>query len=387
MTGSLQTKQDKFYIVINTYDKHGKRKPKWISTGLEVKGNKKRAEQLLRKALREYEERENLVYSDMLFSDAIRAWLKATALRVDEITMQGYECLAKSQLLPYFDVLQIKLVDVNRRILQAYMDEKFRTGRKDGKGGLSPRTLRLHKNILYQTLKDAVRDGILPNNPCEQVTLPQTQRYESKFYNEDQLNALLSAVRNEDLYPLIKLTAIYGLRRSEVLGLKWDSVDFANGTLTIKHTVTKVLETVEKDKTKNATSHRSFPLVPEARELLQELKEKEAANRKQFGKAYVSNDYILKWDDGKPFSPDYVTRKFSRLLAQYGFPHIRFHELRHSCASFLIHMGFTLKDVQEWLGHADIKMTANIYSHIDISRKMNMADMLSSRLAEKSETR
>lgn len=383
MTGSLQIKNDIYYIVINTYDKDGKRKPKWISSGLAVKGNKKRAEQMMREKLREYEAKENLVYCDMLFSDAIRQWLKDIAIRVDGVTLQGYECLAKTQLLPYFDKLQIKLVDVNRRVLQAYIDEKFQSGRKDGKGGLSARTIRLHKNILFQTLKSAVRDELIPNNPCEHVTLPQMQRYEAKFYSEEQLNNLLSAIRDEPLYPLVKITSVYGLRRSEVLGLKWDSIDFENGTLTIKHTVVKVMETVEKDKTKNTSSHRSFPLVPEIRTLLIDLKEQERANKKLFGKEYSVNDYILKWDDGRPFSPDYVSQKFRDLLDEHDLPRIRFHELRHSCASFLINMGFSLKDVQEWLGHADIKMTANIYSHIDVSRKKSMADMLSSHLAEK----
>ncbi|NCB74964.1 MAG: site-specific integrase [Clostridia bacterium] len=383
MTASLQIKNDIYYIVINTYDKDGKRKPKWISSGLAVKGNKKRAEQMMREKLREYEAKENLVYSDMLFSDAIRQWLKDSAARMDSVTLQGNEHLAKVQLLPYFDNLKIKLVDVNRRVLQAYFDEKSKSGRIDGKGGLSPQSVRLHKNILFQTLKEAVRDGIIPNNPCEQVTLPKMQRYESKYYSMEQLNTLLEVIKDEPLYPLIKLTSVYGLRRSEVLGLKWDSVDFENGTLTIKHTVTKVIEVVEKDKTKNAASHRSFPLMPEIRKMLLDLKEQDKVNRKLFGREYTANDYILKWDDGRPFAPDYVTRRFRVLLEKNDLPHIRFHELRHSCASFLINMGFSLKDVQEWLGHSDIRMTANIYSHIDVSRKKSMADMLSSRLAEK----
>ena len=117
--------------------------------------------------------------------------------------------------------------------------------------------------------------------------------------------------------------------------------------------------------------------------MLLDLKKSKAANMKLFGKEYTVNDYILKWDDGRPFSPDCVSQKFRDLLDEHNLPRIRFHELRHSCASFLINMGFSLKDVQEWLGHADIKMTANIYSHIDVSRKKSMADMLSSHLAEK----
>ena len=381
MTGSLQIKKDKYYIVLNTYDAHGNRKPKWISTGLDVKGNKKRAEKMLRDTLREHEEREKLIKTDMLFSDAVRQWLIDSAIRVDAVTLQGYEALAKVHILPYFDDLQIKLVDVDRHVLQKYIDEKYHSGRVDGKGGLSPASLRLHKNVLYQTLTDAVLNGLIMSNPCEYVTLPQMQRYESKFYTSEQLNALLDAIKDEPIYPLIKITAVYGLRRSEVLGLKWDSVDFDAGIITIKHTVSKVSQTVEKDKTKNASSRRSFPLLPEIRKLLLDIKRQENENRKLFGKNYALNDYIFKWDDGRPYSPDFVSYKFDWLLKHYGFPHIRFHELRHSCASVLISMGFNLKDVQEWLGHSDIKMTANIYSHLDVTRKKNMADKLGNQIS------
>ena len=191
------------------------------------------------------------------------------------------------------------------------------------------------------------------------------------------MQRLLDAVRDEQLYPLIRITALYGLRRSELLGLKWDSIDFENGLLTIKHTVSKVTKAVEKDRTKNASSFRSFPLTPEARAIFMTEKAREQANSALLRSAYLRNDYVFKWDDGHTYSPDYVTRQFSKLLKKYGLPHIRFHELRHSCASMLLNAGFTLKDVQEWLGHADIKMTANIYGHLDVARKKGMAEMLS----------
>lgn len=376
MTGSLQVKNNTFYVVLNLYDLNGKRKPKWISTRLTVKGNKKKAEQKLREYLREYEKQEKSACKDTLFSDYIRHWLKQVALRVDVITLQGYEAAANSHILPYFDELQIKLMDVDRSILQAYIDQKQKNGRIDGKGGLSPASLRLHKNILNQTLKEAVKNNMIPANPCEYVTLPQQQRYNYSFYTAEQLNRLLEAIRDETLYPLILTTVIYGLRRSELLGLKWDSVDFEANTVTIKHTVSKVTTVVEKEKTKNASSHRIFPLVPEIRQLFLILKAQEEKNRKLFRKGYIQNSYIFKWDNGQPYSPDYISKKFRKLLKQYGMPHIRFHELRHSCASLLIAKGFTLKDVQEWMGHADIKMTANIYSHLDVSRKVNMADSI-----------
>ncbi|HQA59153.1 MAG TPA: tyrosine-type recombinase/integrase [Acetivibrio sp.] len=382
MTGSLQIKNNKYFIVLNTYDQNGKRKPKWISTGLPVKGNKKKAEQQLREYLRLYEKQERIIKSDMLYSDYIRQWLKQIALKVDVITLQGYEAIAESHILPYFDSLQVKLIDVDRAILQEYIKKKHDNGRIDGKGGLSPASLKLHKNILYQTLKEAVKSNLILTNPCEYVTLPQQQRYDYSFYNAEQLKRLFEAIKDEPLYPLIRTTIIYGLRRSEVLGIKWDSIDFEANTLTIKHTVSKVTKTVEKDKTKNLSSYRVFPLVAEIKQLFLKAKAEEQKNRKLYGREYIENDYVFKWDNGQPYSPDYISRKFRKMLKQYGLPHIRFHELRHSCASLLITQGFTLKDIQEWMGHSDIKMTANIYSHLDVSRKMNIADSIAGSFSE-----
>lgn len=375
MTGSLQEKNGKFYMVLNT-QVNGKRKLKWISTGLTVKGNKRRAEQLLRETLQAYESGPKKVTPDVLFADYIRSWLDCVRRKVDEVTYQGYEVLALRQVVPWFEEKGVKLADVTLDLLQQYIDEKATSGRRDGKGGLSPRSLRLHKNILYQTLTEAVKGGLLPSNPCQYVVLPKSVRYESHFYTADQLNQFFQSIRNEPLYPLLKITAIYGLRRSEVLGLKWDSIDFEAGTVTIRHTVSKVTRAVEKDKTKNATSYRSFPLTEEARSIFRTAQAAEKENRRLCGRQYQENDYVFKWDDGRPYSPDYITRKFPALLKAHGMPHIRLHELRHSCASLLINAGFTLKDVQEWMGHADIKMTANIYGHLDVSRKQTMAAKL-----------
>lgn len=379
MTGSLQIKNDMYYIVLNTYE-NGKRKPKWISTKLPCKGNKRKAEQMLRDTLQQYENQPTAVKSDVLFSDYIRHWLKVVQRKVDIVTYQGYEVLANSQVLPYFDSKGVKLQDVTTEILQAYIDEKHQSGRKDGKGGLSAASIRRHKNILQQTLNEAVKNKLLTTNPCQFLVLPKQEKYQSSYYSAEQLQRLFDAIKDEPLYPLVKIAAMYGLRRSELLGLKWDSIDFAAGRLTIRHTVSQVTKPVEKDKTKNASSFRSFPLVDEARSIFLEAKAREKENRLLFGKEYQQNDYVFKWDDGHLYAPEYISQKFAALLKKYGLPHIRFHELRHSCASLLLNAGFTLKDVQEWMGHADIKMTADIYGHLDTARKQGMADKLSNSL-------
>lgn len=374
MTGSLQIKNGKYYAVLNLYTPEGKRKPTWICTGLETKGNKRKAEAFLRKKLQEYEKKLPAVRGEKLFSEAVKDWLKEAKLHVDEVTLQGYTALAETHIIPCFESRGTRLCDVTWQLLQTYIDEKYQNGRLDGKGGLSARSLQLHKNILNQTLKTAVRDKRIPSNPCEFVSLPTAGRFESGFYTEAQIRQLLEAAKDEPIFPALKITVAYGLRRSELLGLKWDSVDFDKKRLTIKHTVAKVSKVVQKDKTKNRSSYRHFPLPSAIETLLLDLKAQEEENRRLFGAEYQENDYILKWPDGRPFAPDYISQRFSKILKKNNLPHIRFHDLRHSCASNLLNMGYALKDVQEWLGHSDIKMTANVYGHLDIARKQKIAD-------------
>lgn len=375
MTGSLTVKNGKYYAVLNLYE-NGKRKKKWISTDLPEKGNKRKAEQFLREKLAEYERMEGIVKTDVLFSDYVRVWLEHIARKVDTVTMQGYQVLADGHILPYFDECKIHLADLDYKDIQRYIDIKALNGRLDGKGGLSPRSLKLHKNIINQTLNLALQSKLIMANPCQFVVLPQAVRYESTFYNDKQLKALFAAIHDDPLLPLVKITALYGLRRSELLGLQWDSINFEAKTMTIRHTVSKVTEVVAKDKTKNASSRRTFPLTDEALVIFKEAKCQEQQNRLAFGREYQENSYVFKWPDGHTYSPDYISERFSNLLKKHNLPHIRFHELRHSCASMLLAMGWNLKDIQEWLGHSDIKMTANLYSHLDVARKNNIANSL-----------
>lgn len=377
MTGSLHVKKDRYYMVINYYNE-GKRKQKWISTGLEVRGNKRRAERMLSDTLRdlEVEKSHRETGTDVLFSDTVREWLELSRIRVDAITYQGYKVLADVHVIPYFEEKRIKLIDVDRSVLQQYINEKSSNGRVDGKGGLSASSMMLHKNVLYQTCKKAVLDGKIPSNPCEGVQIPKRERINYHYYSAEQITKLLKAARTDVLHPVILVTAVYGLRRSEVLGLQWDSVDFDNNMITIAHTVTKVSERVEKDKTKNKASHRSYPLLPDIKDMLMSIKSQENKNRSEFGLSYKENKFVFKWPDGTPFNPDYITHHFSKLLKQNDLPHIRFHELRHSCASIMIVSGMTLKDVQEWLGHSRIDVTADIYAHIDIQRKVSVGNKI-----------
>ena len=326
---------------------------------------------------------------DMLFSDAVRRWLEDVRHRVDEVTYQGYEVQARAHILPYFDDLQIRLCDVDGETLQTYINVKAKFGRSDGHGGLSAVSLRQHKNVLNQTLKLAQRDGLIQTNPADLVVMPHAAQFTGTFYTEAQMRDLLTAVKNERLYPIIYVTALYGLRRSEVLGLKWSSIDFERKSITINHKVTEQLVNgkyvpVVSDVMKNKTSCRTLPLIPAVEEELLKQKEKQQLYRKLFKKSYSTEylDFVCTDQEGKLIRPNFVTEHFDWLLTKYGLKHIRFHDLRHSCASLMVMNGVSMKQVQEWLGHSTFSTTADIYAHLDYKSKQGSAGVIANLLGE-----
>ena len=377
MTGTITVKNGKYYAVINYYE-NGKRKQKWINSGLTEKGNKTKAEKFLREQITLYENELGKITSNVLFADYVLVWLKAVKPTVDNVTYQGYEMLANSHIIPYFRDKKIRLQDIGIDNLQAYVDEKAKNGRLDNKGGLSAKSLKLHRNIINQTLNEAFKNGLISDNPCKWIKFPQVERREPNFYTTEQIDSLLTCLKNDPtFYLLIKMTATYGLRRSEVLGLKWDCINFETDIFQISHTVVKINTTVRKDKTKNQSSRRSLPLTSDIKEMLIAEKNRQAQNRKEFGKEYQNNGYVFVWNDGRPYATEYVSQHFKRVLAWNNLPHIRFHDLRHSCASILLSRGFMLKDVSEWIGHSNISLTANLYGHLDVNRKKSIADTMS----------
>lgn len=376
MTGTLQIKRDKYYCVLDFKDEFGKRKLKWISTGLPVKGNKRKATEFLNKIMAEYEAKETQPNTDdILFTDYLMQWLEKKKNKVELITWEGYNSQVRCHIYPYFKAKKLKLSEIKPIHIATFYENEFKSGRTDGKGGLSLRSIKILSFIIKQVLDEAVFCELILRNPALKVPLPKKDEKDSKsiFLDVKKANELLKLFRNHHLHPLIYTTSYYGLRRSEVLGLKWDAVDFKNNTLEIKHTVVKHTTIVAKDKTKTAAGKRKYALLPEIKEVLLTLKKEAQNNKKMFGKEYENTGYIFVWPDGKPYRPDYITREFQKVLTKNNFPKMRFHDLRHSCASILYDKGWELKDIQTWLGHADIETTADVYTHISNTRKNNMA--------------
>ena len=376
VAGHLREKSGYYYAVLNYTDSLGKRKTKWISTGLTVKGNKKRAEAILMDARRNFNPEEPKVMNgDILFADYMEKWLDIIKSSVAVPTFASYSTTVKKIVAPYFREKEVTLKNLTAKDIQDfYLKELQRVSASS--------VIHYHANI-HKALKYAVKIDLIDVNPADKVERPKKDRYVGSFYDADEVNALFEAAKGSKLELPILFGAFYGLRRSEAIGLKWDAIDFEQNTLTIRHTVTscdidgkRVL--VASDTTKTKSSMRTLPLVPFMRERLLALREEQKENRRLCGRSYIKDyvDYVCVNEIGDLIKPHYVTTAFPDLLKANRMRHIRYHDLRHSCASLLLANGVPMKQIQEWLGHSDFSTTANIYAHLDYSSKLTSADAM-----------
>ena len=237
--------------------------------------------------------------------------------------------------------------------------------------------------IIHRALKYAVKMDMIPANPADRIERPKKDRFVGSFYDSHEVNELFFHLEGHPLELPIKLGAFYGLRRSEILGLKWSDIDFTANTITIRHTVTscnvdgKHIE-VAADTTKTKSSMRTLPLVPDFRDLLLRKKEEQAHYRKLCGRSYCTDylDYVCVNELGERLKPNTLSSGFKRILETNGMRVIRLHDLRHSCASLLLANGVPMKQIQEWLGHSDFSTTANIYAHLDYHSKLSSAEAM-----------
>ena len=376
VAGHLREKSGYYYAVLNYTDSLGKRKTKWISTGLTVKGNKKRAEAILMDARRNFNPEEPKVMNgDILFADYMEKWLDIIKSSVAVPTYASYSTTVKKIVAPYFREKEVTLKNLTAKDIQEfYLRELERVSASS--------VIHYHANI-HKALKYAVKIDLIDVNPADKVERPKKDRYDGSFYDADEVNALFEAAKGTKLELPILFGAFYGLRRSEAIGLKWDAIDFDQNTITIRHTVTscdldgkRIL--VAADTTKTKSSMRTLPLVPFMRERLLALREEQKENRRLCGRSYIKDyvDYVCVNEIGDLIKPHYVTESFPKLLKANGLRPVRYHDLRHSCASLLLANGVPMKQIQEWLGHSDFSTTANIYAHLDYSSKLTSADAM-----------
>lgn len=378
MTVSLKSRGGYYYAVIN-YKDGDSHKQKWQSLGLPEKNNKRKAEKMLDEIREKISSAYETPSGDMLFSEYVARWLDKKKGLIRTSTWEGYKVIAEKHIIPYFSNLGVSLRDVTPKMIQQYYIDKLFGGRMDGKpGGHSVVSLKNHGVVLKNSLSEAVLDGHIKNNPAREVRIPSKDdpKKERVFLTAEEANELLAAFDGHELQPLVYVTLYYGLRRSEVLGLRWSAIDFRKNKLTINHTVVKNLTIVASDTTKTESSYHTFDLIDDVREVLLKQKEMQTQNRMRLGAAYFDSDYVFTREDGSLFRPDSVTRGFERVLKSHGLPVMRFHDLRHSTASILYDKGWDLKEAQMWLRHSSLDVTADIYTHVSADRQTGMAGRL-----------
>ena len=375
VAGHLHEKNGSFYIILNTKDEFGNRKPKWIPTGLSVKGNKKKAEEMLRIAQKTHSDEAPMkAEASMMFADFIKdVWLPSIKHSVEKSTLAGY-IQSVGVIVQYFEPRKITLGEIKPKDIEAFYSEQL-----DRVKGQT--VIKYHANI-HSALKYALRLELIPTNPCAIVDRPKVEEYVGAFCNTEEMEKLLTAVRGTKV-ELAVMLGFYGFRRSEVIGLKWNAVDFKQNTITIQYVVTSFnldgkRQIFEKDRAKNKSSRRTLPMIPALSEKLLRMKEEQAEYRRLCGKSYNRDfdEFVYVDEMGDRVSPDYISSAFQHVLKKNGLKRIRFHDLRHSCASLLLANGISMKQIQEWLGHSDFSTTANIYAHLAFDSKLSSADAL-----------
>jgi integrase len=269
-----------------------------------------------------------------------------------------------------------KLIDIKAYDLIAFYNTKRSEGLKDA-------SIKKVANIMHPALRNAFHLELIARDITAQIPNFKESRPTINYFDKNELGLFLEVIKGHKNELAFKLAAYYGFRRSEIIGLKWDAVDFERKTITIKH---KVIISERKiwtsDKLKTESSFRTLPLIPEIEKELLKQKERIKSNKKYFGNSYdeTYKDYIIINEMGKILFPDNLTHQFKLVLKRHKLKEIRFHDLRHSCASLLLSTGIHMKQIQEWLGHADFSTTANIYSHLDYSSKIESAKNIASAL-------
>lgn len=362
LSGSLQIKNKMYYGVLSVKDENGKNKTKWVSLKVPaLKGNKRKAEAELKRAIADYESTEHTIHTDILFCDYLQQWLESHKSNIERISYEGYKIYINKHLYPYYNDLGVKLFDLKPLHIQNYYTLK----QKKNGANLSANTLKKHHAVVRKCLQHALQMNLLLYNPADRVTLPRIEHYQGQAFTVEQARYLLEASKGKVLEVPIFLALQFGLRRSEALGLKWDAVDFEKEAIHIRHTVTGLTTTrIEKDGTKNKSSMRSLPMLGESKKFLLAIKSKQEEEKRLCGKGYTNSGYVCCWPDGKPYAVSIVSRNFAKYIKSLGLPVIRYHDLRHSAASILVSIGCNVKEVSAFLGHRQVSTTLNIYAHL-----------------------
>lgn len=335
----------------------------------------------------------------MYARDLFASWLKEMKPQVKMRTFLRYEEIVKTHLLPAFSETKIKKID--EESVSEFTNELYAKELADNSVaqivGVLKRTLKYavrkkwlkhnpaveitvkNGNVIRPALRKAYKEKIIPENPYDFMPTLKKEKRTPTFYDQNDMEKFFEVIKGHHLELAFHMLAFYGLRRSELLGIRWNAIDFINKTITINHKVLNVQgELYLSDTMKTESSCRTLPLIPRMEKELLEHKEKIEKNMQYFGKGYNMKflDYVFVHENGDLVLPDCMTHNMLKIIRRFNLKPIRLHDLRHSCASIMIRNGVQMKQIQEWLGHSNFSTTADVYSHLDYSSKLESAEKI-----------
>ena len=330
VAGHLTLKNGRYYAVLNYKNAGGQRKTKWISLGLSEKGNKRKAESELARLRAEFEPPKEVgdLSSDMLFADYLLEWLEIAKGRLAHATYGAYQGLLKSTIVPYFRKKKLTLRELEARHLQMFYSEMLRR--------VTPNTVIHYHAVIHSALKYAVKTDMLIQNVADKVDRPRKNSFQPVFLSADEMQKMFEALRGTKLELPVLVAAFYGLRRGEVVGLKWDAIDFEQGTISVKRTVTSTIidgkyQEFEQQSAKTKSSLRTLPLIGSFQEYFMQVKEAQELNKQVCGNCYnyEYDGFVFVDELGERIRVEYLTNAFPKFLESHGLRRMRFHDLRH----------------------------------------------------------
>lgn len=283
-------------------------------------------------------------------------WVEDRKPSVRIRTYERYEAFVRLHVIPVIG--RVKMQQLNPQHIKGLYARKL-------KEGLSPTTVNTLHMMLHKAFDDAVKWNIVARNVCDMVDVPQRAHYEMQPLTVEQAKRFLEAAKGHALEALFVLALTTGLRRGEILALKWSDIDFEKQTVQVKRIFTRApgnryIEAEPKTK----KSKRSVKLITKAVDLLKQHRIRQQEEKGQAGPAWTENNLVFCTSLGTPLNPSKLLERFDTLLKKAGLQHMRFHDLRHSAATILLAMNVHPKIVQELLGHNQISMTMDLYSHV-----------------------
>ena len=322
-----------------------------------VTGTKKEAERVLRERLATIENGGYVAKHKETVKGFLLGWLETyAATNVTLRTLHGYRGYVKRYLDPTIGAIPLQSLTV-RHIQAVY------AGMLDK--GLSNTTVVQVHRILRESLKHAVKWGVLTRNVADAASPPKVQRKQMDMWDVETVCRFMEEAKESRFGDLYSLAILTGLRRSELCGLRWQQVDLVRGSVSVVGTLQRITGYgLVEGQPKTARSRRSIALSPQATDVLHSIRGQQIEQQLEAGPVWQNTDYVFTGTDGSPIAPDMISKDFCALVRKYGLPHLTFHGLRHAHATLLLTSGVHAKVVSERLGHSNIGITMDTYSHV-----------------------